>query len=214
MELAILKRKFERNLTNVGWWRTIKKSVAYILQPLYVRRVYRLYRINLATAPEPDCPNPSEFQFILLTAEDTDVIEQIEWHSEWLRGRVSKKLANGQICLVALDGRRLAGFNLIGFGEVEIPLIETCRFFRPGTAWSEHIAVIESYRRRGLGSELRYRIFRELKHRGVRYLYGGTLRSNEPSLKLARRVGFTEYADVTYNRILRFQRWRCRRVHR
>jgi GNAT superfamily N-acetyltransferase len=153
-----------------------------------------------------------DFRFEMLRAEDTDIIEQIEQHSEWLSGQLADKLRNGQICVVALDGRKMVGFNLINFGCVEIPLLETTRQFRPDAAWSEHIAVHTDYRGRGLGARLRYFIFGELKKRGYKRLYGGTLGTNLPSLKLARKVGFSEYADVIYTKILFHKTWQFKKV--
>jgi L-amino acid N-acyltransferase YncA len=79
-------------------------------------------------------------------------------------------------------------------------------------AWSEHIAVHKPYRQMGLGSELRSRIFEDLKSRGIKRLYGGTLSSNLPSLKLARRMGFKELVDVRFVCILGFRSWSYRKV--
>jgi L-amino acid N-acyltransferase YncA len=90
--------------------------------------------------------------------------------------------------------------------------VNLTRRLHPRCAWSEHIAVRKEYRRSGLGAQLRFRIFQELKLRGVRRLYGGTLVTNSASLALARSVGFKEIADVHYRKILSFKRWRYTRV--
>lgn len=121
--------------------------------------------------------------------------------AEWFADELGHKLAKGSLCLVALDGNRVAGFNVISFGSIYIPLLNMTRSFREGEAWSEHIGVHKDYRKMGLASQLRYRILAELKLRGIKRLYGGALRSNIASLKLARRIGFKEFADVYYRRI-------------
>jgi hypothetical protein len=77
---------------------------------------------------------------------------------EWLEGRLASKLAKGSLCLVAMDGNIVAGFNLVGFGEVHMPLVNGKRIFRNGSAWSEQITVNTKYRGKGLGSELRYHL--------------------------------------------------------
>jgi RimJ/RimL family protein N-acetyltransferase len=121
-----------------------------------------------------------------------------------LQASVERRLRDGALCLAALDGRTVAGFNLVSFGRTRIDLIEAERSFRKH-AWSEQITVNPDYRGRGIASELRYRIFAELKARGIAKFYGGALALNEPSLKLARKVGFREIAEVRYRRVLYFR---------
>ena len=91
---------------------------------------------------------------------------------EWLKGKVASRLEAVGLCLVALDGERVAGFNLVSLGEGRIPLIGLRRDLRENEVWSDQITVSKNYRDKGLGSTLRYRIFKELKKRGVRRIYG------------------------------------------
>jgi RimJ/RimL family protein N-acetyltransferase len=95
----------------------------------------------------------------------------------------------------------VAGFNLVSFGRARIDLIGAERSFRRD-AWSEQITVNPDYRGRGVASELRFRVFGELKARGIAHFYGGALALNEGSLKLARKVGFREIAEVRYRKVL------------
>lgn len=125
---------------------------------------------------------------------------------------MKENLRAGALCLVALQGEKVAGFNLIGFGEVSMPLVNKQRIFRKGDAWSEQIAVMKDFRQLGLGSQLRYRIFEELGRRGYKRLYGGALTSNVGSLKLARKMGFREIIDIHYFRILGRDIWRYKKV--
>jgi GNAT superfamily N-acetyltransferase len=229
-----LLHKIHRNWQDYGWSITIKKTLAYLVRSVYFRQVYRIYKIDLIPAGSssnrvasnartgqrlhPENTKPAvvrgkhDFTFKILTAEDRDAIAQIETIAEWLRGRLREAIAAGQPCLVALDGDRIAGFNLISLDHATIPLVNLTRKLRADCAWSEHIAVGKEYRRAGLGAQLRFRIFRELERWGVRRLYGGTLVSNAASLSLARSVGFEEIADIHYRKFLSHEKWRYKRV--
>lgn len=207
-----LFHKVRRNWEDYGWSTAAKKTLAYLLRVVYFQQVYRIYRIKLEDAAPPGEGNVQDFQFRMLTARDTDAIAQIEGIAEWLRGRLRGAIAAGQPCLVAMDGDRVAGFNLIRMDRATLVLVNQTRRLHPRCAWSEHIAVCKDYRRSGLGAQLRFRIFQELKRRGVRRLYGGTLVTNSASLALARSVGFREIADVHYRKILSFKKWRYVRV--
>jgi GNAT superfamily N-acetyltransferase len=207
-----LAHKVWRNLEDYSWRITIQKILAYLVRSVYFRRVYRIYRINLEGTKRPENLNKHNITFEILTAQNVDMIAQIENIAEWLRGRLAKALADGQLCLVALDGGRVAGFNLINFDHATLILVNLQKKLRKDFAWSEHIAVKKEFRKTGLGSQLRFRIFQELKRRGIRRLYGGTLRSNIASLSLARSVGFKEIADIHYRKFFSLERWQCKRV--
>jgi GNAT superfamily N-acetyltransferase len=205
-------RKIWRNFEDQGLSAVMRKIIAFVLSPVYEERTYRLYNINLrAYSPQ----HPSEFEeieFRLLSPSDTEAIREIEHMSEWLHGTLFERIGNGAICLAAIENGRVAGFNLISFGDVFMPLIHSNRRFRRDEAWSEQIAVSKDSRKRGLGAALRYRIFEELRKRGYRKLYGGALVDNTPSLKLARRVGFREFVDIQYTRVLGQSKWIYTRV--
>ena len=205
------QRQFRRNLRDWGARVALGKVCAKALSPVCLRRVYRVYRIDLQTWP-PREPLASGLQYRLVTREDAGLIEAIEDMEEWLEGALEQRLQNGSTCLVAIDGARLAGFNLTSFGQVHVPLLERTWTFRPDHAWSEQITVAHSHRRRGIACELRHRMFAELRARGIKRFYGGTLSANEGSLRLARKVGFSEILDVHYRKILGSRRYVCCRV--
>ena len=192
-----------------------KKSVAYTLFfPFYERNLYRIYRADLNRIRHLEAESPTGFEFALLRPDDDRYIRQIESQAEWLAGRLKAKLEGNGACLAALHGDQVAGFNLIAFGEVFIPLVRLKRRFRAGEAWSEHLAVRNEFRRQGIASALRHRIFEQLREIGVKKLYGGTLRSNEPALDLARKLGFVDVADVAYSRVFNRRKWQYHRVGR
>jgi GNAT superfamily N-acetyltransferase len=207
-----LTHKVQRNLQDYGWHITLNKTLAYLVRWVYFRQVYRIYGIKLDAIKTPKYSDNHDFTFKLLTPQNLDMIVQVENTAEWLRGQVKERIAAGQLCLVALNGEMVAGFNLINLEQASLILVNRKRKLRPGAAWSEHIAVRKEFRRSGLGAQLRYRIFEVLKSRGIRRLYGGTLRSNTASLKLTRSVGFKEICDIHYRKFLTFKIWRFRRV--
>lgn len=210
--LSGLPHKVQRNVQDYGWLVAAKKTLAYLFRAIYFRQIYRIYRIDLTetrTSVDSDVHN---LIFKILTPQNVDMIAQIENIAEWLRGKLSDAIAAGHPCLVALDKDRVAGFNLINTDHATLALVNLTKKLRKGCAWSEHIAVRKEYRKTGLGAQLRFRIFQELKKRGFQRLYGGTLPSNTASLSLARSVGFQEVADVHYRKFLTFQKWRYKRV--
>lgn len=207
-----LPHKVHRNLQDYGWWITVTKTLAYLVRSVYFRQVYRIYRIDLDAVELPADLGTQNLSFKILTTQNVDMIAQIEGIAEWLRGHLKEAIASGQLCLVALEGDRVAGFNLISFDHATLVLVNLTKKLRKGFAWSEHIAVKKEFRKAGLGSLLRFRIFQELKRRGIRRLYGGTLRSNVASLGLARSVGFKEIGDIHYYKFFSFERWWYKRV--
>lgn len=206
-----LHRKFQRNVQDYGIPVALRKTIKYLFRFIYDSRVYRIYLINLSGFT-PRIQQHSNYQYKFIDENDAACIRQIEHMEEWLEGTVSKKLRNGGLCLVAMDKENLAGFNIVAFGTVYMTLVKKYKVFRAGEAWSEQITVNNRYRGKGLGSELRFRMFAELKARGTRKFYGGTLSNNEANLKLTRKVGFKEIADIEYVSILNFRRRRTRRV--
>lgn len=212
MEFPLFVRKFQRNLEDYGWSITLRKGLGYLFQSVYAHRVYRIYRIDLTIAQALPETEGHGLIFKILDQDDDRAIDQIENVHEWLRGGLKESIKSGGLCLTAFEGDFVAGFNLIGFGEVFMPLVDKKRVFRKRHAWSEQIAVHKDFRQRGLGAELRYRIFEELKRRGFKRLYGGALTSNIASLKLARKVGFREIIDIQYSRVLGRNFWRYKKV--
>jgi len=211
LTIHVWVRKFERNLEDHGLKTALSKTFSYLLHFAYAKNFYRLYRINLLEPTEPSSPLEG-VEFRWLTLNDETAINEIEENSEWLKGTVRGRLRAGAICLAGFEDGRLAGFNLISFGEVYMPLVRISRRFRGDEAWSEQIATVKNYRKKGLASQLRYRAFEELRRRGIRIFYGGALADNLPSLKLARRVGFHEFVEIHYLRVFQWKRWKYVRI--
>ena len=206
--ITIIVKKVRRNLNDFGVYGLLTKGLQYLLKTFYVRRTFRVYRIDLSARQFPE-DVPSGIHIRLIDVGDTDAISQIENMEEWLQGKVLDKLSHG-LCVVAFDGSRVVGFNLVVFRDAYIPLLNLHKRLRPHQAWSEQITVSKAYRKKELASALRYHVFSELKKRSIQTFYGGTLISNIPSQKLASKVGFQFIADVQYLKILNRERrhWR------
>jgi hypothetical protein len=209
--LQVWKRKVVGTLQDDGWMVLVARSINFALKPLYEHHRYRLYRISLSAPTEP----PSEIEgvvFRIVEAWDRDAIQQIEDNSEWLKGTIHARIEGGACCIAAFKGRQLAAFNLVSFGRVYIPLVDVTRTFGLDEAWSEQISTVHRFHRKGLASQLRFRMFETLRARGIRMFYGGAPIDNLASLALARRVGFQEFAEIRFTRIIRVRRWRCVRI--
>ena len=211
MGIGAAIHKIRRKVEDYGFGATARKSAAWLAGFVVAIRTYRIYRISVDEMPATESA-PGPFTLHWVREGDAGCIAQIEETAEWIRGELASKLGRSSICLAALDGKTVAGFNLITFREVAIPLLELRRTLRASRAWSEHIAVAKPYRRRGLASRIRMAVFAELRRRGIRWLYGGTLVSNAASLALARKVGFRNVADVRLCKVLGFRGWRYQRV--
>jgi RimJ/RimL family protein N-acetyltransferase len=190
---------------------TLRKSCSRVLGVLYLSRTYRIYRIDLRKSTEPQILQDG-LEYRVIGLHDEAVINQIESMEEWLRGSIRARLTRGATCLVALDGPLVAGFNLVSYGRVYIPLIEREWVFHPRDSWSEQITVGRSYRGQGIATTLRYLIFAELRRRGIERLYGGALALNTPSLRLTRKAGFVEILDIHFRKVLSRRTYRYTRL--
>ena len=211
MSVAAYPKKVIRNFENYGFMITLQKMIMNFIKPLFNNVAYRFYRIDLNTIQTKPVER-EDFQFKLLCNKDLDLIQQIEQMEEWLEDILQEKLNSGSICLVALNGQNVAGFNLVSFGQVYIPLIEKWRTFKVNEAWSEQITVHKNYRRRGLASDIRYLIFHELKSRGIGFFYGAALKNNHGSLRLACKVGFALIYDLHFVKFFGIKKWSLHRI--
>ena len=213
MGAVVLTKKVRRNLFDYGFRRTVVKCLTAMLKPVFCVRTYRLYRADLAhmeIAPAA----ASSFAIRFIRPDEEDCIRQIVAIEEWLSGIVQSTLASGGKCLVALDGKRVAGFNLVSFERIHLPVVHYRRPLGPNQAFSEQISVSRDYRGKGLAATLRFEIFRALKAEGKTRIYGGTDPRNDANLALCRKVGLKEIADLRYVRVLWMDGTSVRRLRR
>ena len=212
MAIKNIIRKVKRNYRDYGLALALKKSLAALVAFAYESKAYRIYRKQIDPSVDTGELPPNPFKLHVLGVEDSAFIAQIEEMEEWLTGKVLGLLKGGSLCVLLLDGSRVAGFNLFSVGEVYMPLVKTKRTFRPHEAWSEQITVHQDYRGMGLATVLRLQAFAELGSRGIRKFYGGTLPSNIANRKLSKKVGFQEIADIHYRKIFGSKSWFVKRV--
>ena len=195
-----LARSIVRNFRDYGAYRSIGKIGGFLASPLFHSREYRLYGAFLRSAVLP--PADSRFSFSFLHPSDRAAFREIEQMEEWLGGRLGAILLRGGKCLVARDRDIIAGFNLASFQEINIAPVRYRHPLRTGQAYSEQITVSRPYRGIGLGSSLRYELFRALLDCGIRKIYGATDAGNKSNLALSRKVGLKDIADIRYRRAL------------
>jgi len=210
----ILVRKFKRNLNDYGFFIAVKKMFLYPLTDIYKKKDIYVYKKDLIQYEPVEKSNPS-FKYVFFKKENMtkDVFNQVLVIEEWLIDKLDFILDNQGICLAAMDGEAVAGFNLVSFNEVYIPLVELTRTFRKNQAWSEQITVRKEYRKKGLGSILRYKMFNELKARGNKSLYGSTMTDNISNIELSKKVGFEIFAKISFRRLLNRKKYSFEKVY-
>lgn len=212
--LKILIRKFKRNLVDYGFFIAVKKMVLYPFMDIYKEKAYLIYKKDLVKYEPSNRNNPSfNFKFIEKSNMNKNYLDQILEMEEWLIDKADFIFNNGGLCLVALDKDNVAGFNLVSFNEVYMPLIELTRRFRSHQAWSEQITVRKEYRSKGLGSILRYKMFDELKARNYTALYGGTMWDNWSNIELSKKVGFVIFLKIKFKRIFKNKKYFFERIY-
>ena len=212
--LNILVRKFRRNLNDYGFFIAVKKMITYPFEKIYRRKDYLIYKKDLQKYVATEKTNSLfEYKFYESQSISEKIINQILALEEWLVDKLNFILKHGGLCVVALDGDKVAGFNLVSFNEVYIPLLELKKKFRKDQAWSEQITVSKDYRKQGLGSILRYKMFNELKNRGYRVLYGGTMWDNWSNIELSKKVGFEIFVKVSLKRVFNNKKYTYHRIY-
>jgi hypothetical protein len=205
--MKLFIKKLWRNIMDYGLWTSFWKSLEFLLKPIYQRKSYILYELNLKTI-KIKASDKSEYAFKILEIEDIDYINQIEKMEEWLKGKIKKRLKNDGICMVVLKDNNVAGFNLATRGEGYIPLLKLKVITNENEAWSEQITIHKDHRRKGLGSELRNRFYNELNKINVRSLYGHRQIWNIASRQSAKKYTVKELIKAQYIKIFNHERLR------
>ena len=212
--VTILFKKFKRNLNDYGFLIAVKKMILYPLERVYKKKDYLIYKKDLVNYTPVNKTNPSfEYQFYNSNNLDEQIVNQILLLEEWLIEKIDAIIKNGGLCIVALDGKNVAGFNLVSFNQVYMPLVELNKNFRKNQAWSEQITVSKNYRKQGLGSILRYKMFNELKNRGYKSIYGGTMWDNWSNIELSKKVGFEIFVKISFKRLINNKRYIYHRIY-
>ena len=187
---------------------TAKKIISDTFGLLFKHTIYIMYKKNLENMETVYDSVDPKITIRKIEPQESSLILAVESRAEWLRNRLKAMLQGGDLCfcILAKEGAKLIGFNIIRFGVVDIPLIKCRRKFRSRCAWSEHIAIDKHYRKKGLAQILRRKVFSSLANNGISWLYGGCLKSNTASLKLAARLGFRNILEIHHYKLL-FKHW-------
>ena len=154
----------------------------------------------------PKLNNP-HFEFSFLSSNDNGLAEQIEKLSGISRDLVLEKVRNGGECIIARNSDGLAGFNLISTGDrVHILYLDAFLSLSKSEVWGEQITVLPQYRRSGVATDIRYKLFERLLKRGYTKLIGGDVPFNKKSGLLAKKLGFVEREKGTLVRILMWKK--------
>ena len=178
---------------------------------MYEKQTYIIYFNELDYFHDHSFRNDN-FTYKFINKNDAEIIKQIEGGEEWLHNKLIDKLNKDCICLVALNDKKVVGFLLANLNEFYIPLIYFKRSLRSNECYGDQITVDKIYRGTGLASSLRIRMFKELRIRGIKKLYGGTLISNIATRKSANKFGYKYLADASYLKFLMFKCVRLRRI--
>lgn len=198
-------KQISRNIRDYGLITTITKVADGIVKPIYYRRTYLLYKVDLLNIDIPKI-DEAGLQIRYIDHSEHTIISQIIEMEEWLEKRIYEILDGNGKCLVALDGNKVAGFNLVSFNKIHLPVVHYEFQLGPEEAFSEQITVNIDYRGKGIGSKLRYSLYTNLIAEGKRVLLGGTDIHNKANLALCRKVGLKVIAKITYHKWLNFKK--------
>lgn len=176
------KRKLLRNYYDYGLWVLLRKCILHLIKPLYAKELVILYKIDITNATA-NRNHTNNYTFRFIRSVDTAAIKQIIAMEEWIDDELKDKLSGGSICMGAFDKDKLIGFYLASFSQTVIPLLTLQLYFKNDVAWGEQITVHRNYRRQNVATELKSRIYFELKNKGIRNVYGNTRASNKAALR-------------------------------
>jgi len=205
--VGLFPSHLRRNIEDYGLRIAMKKAIAIVSSPVYLHRVCRMSRADLEERRPALCLPPKLFACRLVTCSDRSEINQIEEMANWLRGSLEKRIREGCLCTVVLNGKNVAGFNLTTFGKVYFRQLNRSWSIKPQEAWSEDTFIVKAYRNMGLGAQLGSFVFQTLESQGVKYVYSGIFEWNVASQKSAEKIGFRPFLDVHYKKVFSSEVW-------
>jgi GNAT superfamily N-acetyltransferase len=204
-------KKINRNFYNFGIWVTVKKTFYSLLNPVYRKLTYKIYLIDLNNFNRPPMRS-NKFDFKFVKEDDVNIIRQIEDMEEWLHNRIIDKLNNNCICLAAIENDTVAGFLIANPKELNIPWMKYKKSLRGNECYGEQITINKQYRKMGLATSLRLKVFDEIAKRGITKFYVGIPTWNRIIRKSVNKFGFTYLADISYLRVFTCSGFRVART--
>ena len=181
-----------------------------MLRHLFLTRQFIIYEKQLVDLDNLNLRNP-HLEFSFISEDSHEILQQIEELNGISQDFVTKKLVDGGECLVATDTARLAGFNLVSYGDIYMHYLERNLMLSNSEVWSEQIFASQPYRQAGVATDLRHIMFHHLAKKGYTKLIGGYLPYNVGAGILAKNLAFVEKEKVTLVKIFG---WKKYLVHR
>jgi hypothetical protein len=206
-KLQLYKRKTMVSLGNLGVKYTIRRILEEtMLKKLFLFRNFIIYDKDLTKLNNVRLQNP-KLKFSFISEDNPEILEELEEISGFSRDLIMERLQTGSDCLVAMEGNKVVGFNMVSFGNVYIHYLEQYMNLLESEAWNEQISVSNQYRYQGIAADLRNVMFKHLKEKDYARCIGGTLQINVKARMLARRTGFIEREKVTFIRMLKRKKY-------
>lgn len=199
--LITLKKKIVRNYRDYGFLICFKKSIFYLVKPIYSKTNVVLFKTDIKYINEKKLYN-SHLDYKLVEPKDSHIIKQIEEMEEWLAGKLESSIMNKKLCIAALKNKEVIGFYLISLDEIYLPLLYLKILLKNDEAFGEQITVKKKYRKKGLATDMRSVTYTKLKKRGVKKIYAAALNDNRVSLKSIEKGGGKRIGRLLYKNVL------------
>ena len=201
-KFVIFKKKFIRNFRDFGFFVCLKKTIFYLVRPIYENNNVVLFKTDIKNIDGKELYQ-SNLDYKLINSKDTYIIKQIEEMEEWLTVKLESDEGNNKLCLAALKNNEVIGFYLISFSETHLPFLCLKLLLKDDEAFGDQITVHKKYRREGLSTEMRSIAYMELKKRGIKKIYTAILPYNFASLKSNKRGGGKKIGQLLYKNVFR-----------
>jgi len=198
--LIIFKKKVARNFRDYGLLSCLKKSALFLAKPIYEKSNVVLFKTEIKNIDGKELYQ-GDLDCKLVESKDTYIINQIEEMEEWLIGKLYSSLENKKLCIVALKNKKVIGFCLISLSEIYLPLLYLKVLLENDEAFSEQITVHKKYRRKGVGTQIRFMAYMELKKKGINKIYSSASINKIASIRSIEKVGGKKIGRFFYKNV-------------
>jgi len=200
-KIAIYRTKAKVSIRDFGVFHTLVRGVSDILfGRIFLFRRYIIYENQFSQSANYELRNP-DIEFSFVSADDSGLIIQIEELSGMSREFITEKINRGGYCIVAKNKDSLVGFNLVSVGRTLIRYLDVFVNLADTEFWGEQITVSPEYRRSGLASDIKHRLYTYLIEKGYKKNIGGYVPFNVKSGLLGKKLGFVETEKITMLKI-------------
>ena len=115
---------------------------------------------------------------------------------------IRERLGERRRCFLLMAGDDIASYGWVTQGKESVGELERDFNLLDSEAYIWDCVTLPAWRKKGLYSALLSNIIYQLHEEGVRSLWIGASRENQPSVRGLANAGFERVADVNYNRFL------------